>query len=40
MEAKEFINKIDSTTYRRLRDSSGDAECRRLLKELLQQIDK
>ena len=32
----DFINSIDTKLYRRIRESKGDAECRRYLKEHLQ----
>jgi len=36
MEAKDFINSIDNKLYNRIRNSQGDAECRRALQEHLQ----
>ena len=32
----DFINSIDTKLYSRIRESKGDAECRRYLKEHLQ----
>lgn len=36
MEAKDFINSIDNKLYNRIRNSQGNAECRRALLEHLQ----
>jgi hypothetical protein len=35
MEAKDFINSIDAKVFNKIRNSNGNAECRRALKEHL-----
>jgi len=34
MEIEEFINSIPSKVFDKLRNSQGDAECRRYLKDI------
>jgi hypothetical protein len=36
MEAKDFINSIDAKVFNKIRNSNGNAECRRALQEHLQ----
>jgi len=36
----EFISNIDNKTYNKIRNSKGDAECRRYLREFLLKTNK